>query len=266
MKKYYIGLAILMAIALGLTVFVLANGKDSKLDDETAAKAETIGNKITDYMYAHNSVPDSLATVGVTDAPSTITYQKIDAETFKFCANFKSSGSSFDAGPTGLLTGLLYKGAVTPTTNNANSPYLDVYSLRYQHKKGNNCQTIKPSLVGSSSNASFQNFSASASTTQKVTVKCPSDTSSSFTVRGEATIDSVDTTGLVLKLKADGQKVTNADGSSGTAVSELGYEDSVTHFFDANCKAATSASLKAGAKITFYMFSTGENFADQVEL
>ena len=86
MKQYYLGLAILIALTVGLTGFTLVSGKDSKRDEETSKKAETISNKLNEYIYQEGRLPLSLEEAGIKNVPSTIKYELLDEERFKFCA------------------------------------------------------------------------------------------------------------------------------------------------------------------------------------
>ena len=145
MKKYYLGLAILIALSLGLVGFTLASGKDSKKDEETSKKVESVSNKLTEYIYREGKLPSSLEEADIKNVPATIKYERLDEERFKFCAYYDKAGSSFDAGPFALLTGLVFR--VPPpdeTSQDEEKTYLDGYTLSYAHKKGDNCQTVRP--------------------------------------------------------------------------------------------------------------------------
>lgn len=148
MKKYYVGLAILIALSLGLASFTLASGKDSKKDEETSKKVETVSAKLTEYIYRENKIPTSFEEANIKNVPSTIKYERLDSERFKVCVHYDKAGSSFDAGPLALLTGLVF-GIPAPdvSSQDEEKTYLDSYSLSYAHKKGDNCQTVKPLLI-----------------------------------------------------------------------------------------------------------------------
>lgn len=150
MKKYYIGLAVLFLLSLGLAGYVVAAGKDGKKDEETSKKVESIGNKLTEYLYQENKIPESLDEADIKDVPSTIKYEKLDEERFKFCAYYDSQSSGYDAGPLAFLTGIFFWGigSYEDTQSDEEKSYLESYSLIYYHKEGDNCQTIKPYLQG----------------------------------------------------------------------------------------------------------------------
>lgn len=148
MKKYYFGLIVLLMLTLGLTSYVLAAGKDGKKDEETNKKLDSINTKLNDHLYSENMIPASLEEVGVKDVPSTITYQKLDDERFKICVHFDSESSAFDAGPLALLTGLVFRAPTPEPSSDEELTYFDGYSLMFNHKKGENCQTVKPTMPG----------------------------------------------------------------------------------------------------------------------
>ena len=148
MKKYYISLTILVALSLGLVGFTLAAGKDSKKDEETSKKVDSVSNKLMDYIYQKGRLPSSFEEADIKNVPSTIRYERLDSERFKFCVYYDKAGSSFDAGPLALLTGLIFRAQpVDETSQDGEKAYLDSYTLVYVHKKGDNCQTIKPGAL-----------------------------------------------------------------------------------------------------------------------
>lgn len=156
MKKYYAGLIILIALSLGLVGYTLASGKSSKKDAETSKRVESVSTKLTDYIYREGKLPSSFEEADIKNVPSTIRYERLDEERFKFCAYYDRAGSSFDTGPFVFLTGLIFR---VPATDEASQDeektYLDGYIISYSHKKGDNCQTVRPQgLV----NSSFENI------------------------------------------------------------------------------------------------------------
>ena len=145
MKKYYLGLVILVVLSLGLVGFTLAAGKDSKKDEETSKKVESVSNRLMDYIYQEGRLPSSFEEANIKNAPSTIRYERLDNERFKFCVYYDKAGSSFDAGPLALLTGLIFRAQpVDEASQDEEKAYLDSYTLIYAHKKGDNCQTVNP--------------------------------------------------------------------------------------------------------------------------
>lgn len=135
-------------LTLGLASYVLAAGKDGKKDEETNKKLDSISTKLTDHIYSENTIPESLEEVGVKDIPSTVKYQKLDDERFKICVHYDNESSAFDAGPFALLTGLVFRAPTPETSTDEELTYFDSYSLMYNHKKGENCQTVKPIMPG----------------------------------------------------------------------------------------------------------------------
>lgn len=147
MKKYYFGFIALAILTIGAIAITLAHANDGKRDDETSKKVDTISTELTSYLYQQNKIPVTLGEAGISNVPSTISYQKLDNERFKFCAYYDHSSSSFDAGPLAFITGLVFNAPAVDNSSNDEKTYLDGYSLSFVHKKGNNCQTVKPMLA-----------------------------------------------------------------------------------------------------------------------
>lgn len=147
MKKYYFGLVVLAILTVLATAITLTNANNAKRDEETSKKAESISMNLSEYLYQQNKVPATLAEAGITDVPSTITYQQLDSTRFKFCVYYDRASSSFDAGPLAFITGATYNAPVTGSDDEQEQSYLDTYSFSFIHKKGNNCQTVKPMLT-----------------------------------------------------------------------------------------------------------------------
>ncbi len=138
--KFKIGLAIIALFTIGLFVFVLTQANGASQDTKTNRAANHIADKLNNYFYTHYTVPASLSEVGVTKVPATIHYQKISANSYKFCITYKTTSSGFDA--TGAVTDLA--SGQPPTTSS--SDFIDTASLIIPstHHRGANCQTIKP--------------------------------------------------------------------------------------------------------------------------
>lgn len=146
MKKYYLGFLVLTVLTVFATIYTLAQGEAGKKDEETAKKVEKIAPELDEYIYQENKIPQSLDAAGIKDVPSTITYTKLDEERFKFCATFQRASGSFDAGPFAFLTGLAFRAPEPEDDSGEERTYFDYYTLSYFHKKGENCQTVKPML------------------------------------------------------------------------------------------------------------------------
>ncbi|MBI5906892.1 hypothetical protein HY857_02450 [Candidatus Saccharibacteria bacterium] len=163
MKKYYIGLMLLMFGAIGLLVITLSQAKSAKTDKDTLDKAGSISTKLDNYISQKNTIPSDLAAAGIKDVPSTITYTKLSSSKYKLCATFSGASDGYDAGWASLFTGALY--GSDSTTGRGSAPgdtqgdYFDSYML-YTHKKGQNCQTVKPYISDSSNCLDYTSLDA----------------------------------------------------------------------------------------------------------
>lgn len=147
MKKYYIGLFIILLFTFGFVGYTIYLGIGSKIDIETQKSAEEISRKLNNYVGNNKKIPESLSEVGVNDVPTTIVYTKLSDSKYKFCATYKSASGYYDYGVSGVLTGVM--------ANNYTENYDDVYPSDYRepdlyvskyHKKGENCTTVEPYL------------------------------------------------------------------------------------------------------------------------
>lgn len=152
MKKYYIGIIVICLCALGLAGYTAYIGVQSKQDVQTEKKAREIAEKLNRYVDTEKKIPESLNEVGVSDAPESISYEKLSDATYKFCQTYKADSTYDYNGLTGTLVGGAINGGISAypddydyyASQNPESLYIDG-----THKKGENCQTIEPYLGGS---------------------------------------------------------------------------------------------------------------------
>jgi len=151
MRKYTIGLTILGLITFGLLVFTVIQGINHRSDVKTYEKAQKIATSLNDYIDKNNQIPDTLATAGVTDIPSTITYEKQSSAQYLFCATYKQASEVYGgASPEAALLSTI--GGVPATTTSVDSSKDAQYSpealyIDPWYTAGENCQTIKPYLT-----------------------------------------------------------------------------------------------------------------------
>jgi type II secretory pathway pseudopilin PulG len=149
LRKYQIGLAILGVITVAMTSVVLVQAGDVKADGKTYAAAQQAATSLENYISSKQSVPASLSAAGVKDLPGSITYTKLSDSSYKFCATYRSaSNASYSAGDltSSLLTGQY---STQPSSQSYGTDSQSTLLITSDHKKGDNCQTIKPSLYNS---------------------------------------------------------------------------------------------------------------------
>jgi hypothetical protein len=274
MKKYYIGLAVLFALALGALVYTLQQGVSYKNDKKTTDKFTQIADKFSQYTNS-NPIPDSLDQAGIKDVPGTITYTKIDSTQFKICATYDHAASSFDAGWSSLIGG--YSGAAptdTSSSDKADNSFIDT-TVVYSHKKGENCQTVKPysaSALGLGSSSSYGSFSGDTEVSPKAvgssdSSQCSSAYDDLYTRQGSVTISKIDTSASTIYFSTTGQTWKDDKGAavSMQAVASKKY-DTITTFCDAGGKAIEASGLKAGTKVKIYMGNESSDYVDKVQL
>jgi type II secretory pathway pseudopilin PulG len=140
LAKYKIGLAVIGLFTLVILIMVLAQAGAAKQDKETYDKANKVANKLNSYIDDKQRIPASLNVTGVKDIPDTITYKRISTTKYRFCVTYKADSSGFNA--TDIETQLIY-GAYGGGDYDSYKPD-DFLYIDSHHKKGENCQTIKP--------------------------------------------------------------------------------------------------------------------------
>ena len=151
MKKYYIGILILLALTLGLTGYTFVQAAGGKQDKETEKKAKSIASKLNNYITRNQKIPEKLSDAGIKDVPTTVTYSKLSSKEYKFCVTYKSAKGYSSSGPGNFLFDPFSQRYVDMAQEEtSNSDYKSSYLyLSYTHKKGQNCQTITPYIRSS---------------------------------------------------------------------------------------------------------------------
>lgn len=171
MKKYYIGLFILALVTFGVVGYVLTLGIQSRQDVKTEKSAQDVADKLNNYINTKQQIPTSLAEVGAKDVPESIKYTKISEKNYKICVTYRASKGYGSSDITTVLTGAAMSrayGSAGTTGYNDNPSNYEPSSLYINstHKKGEDCQTIKPYISsynsyngsGSSSGSTIDEF------------------------------------------------------------------------------------------------------------
>ncbi len=160
-KKYYIGLGIIGLIAVAAVILLAVKGSSVKQDKITNKRAGEISTALDNYIQDKNEIPDSLGDVGEKDVPDTIKYSKVSKEKYSICLSYKAD-SSTGYGGMGIYD-LISGGAISKNQDTVEYQYSasglggdfgyheeTYFRPPYSHKKGENCQTIKPNISYSS--------------------------------------------------------------------------------------------------------------------
>lgn len=262
-RKYYVGLGVLMVIALGCLVYAISQAGAAKADKKTNLAVQKISDKMTTYTI-DNGVPASLQEAGISDVPSSIKYTKIDSQKYKICIDYKTASSGFDAGWFSLLGGAY--GGGSPQDTSGDHSYFDS-TVQYRHKKGQNCQTITDSYSGylKSSSSSTTNPSFSSTNQSTSSLACSSDYDNYYGLQGQATVSSINPTTRTINFSTAGQTVTDDQGKPLPAITSLNYDD-ITVFCSTAKKTTTVSSLKTGQKVKFFASSSDSTTLDKVQL
>jgi hypothetical protein len=140
LKKYKIGLLVLLVLTIGLAGLVIVQAGGTKQDAKTDTAANNIADTLNNYVDTNQIVPTSLSEAGVSTVPSSISYQKLSDSSYKFCITYKSNSSGFDA--SGAVSNVVTGGTIfnTPLQPADNSTLI----IDTTHHKGANCQTVQP--------------------------------------------------------------------------------------------------------------------------
>jgi len=143
LRKYKFGFAVLGLLTLVLFVFVVIQGQATKADAATSEASQKVADKLESYITNKGSVPASLTAAGVTNAPDSVQYTKLSESTYKFCVTYKTATgfSSSDVTSRVLTSAYGINGSSSSSFTDTPSSYLYVSG---SHKKGENCQTVKP--------------------------------------------------------------------------------------------------------------------------
>ena len=148
LKKYYVGFSVLMIVALAFFIYAISQASAAKTDRTTNKSVEKISTKLDNYISDGGSIPDSLGQAGIDSVAPTVKYTKPSDAQYKVCIDYKTAAGGFDASWASLFGGIF--GAGGSTSNSSGSSYFDP-TVESSHKKGENCQTVKPYLDGGGS-------------------------------------------------------------------------------------------------------------------
>lgn len=144
LKKYYIGITVLILIAFGFLVYTITQSGGAKKDRATNAVVESIGDKLDNNISDKNRIPVDLAEAGITKMPPSVTYTRLSDSQYKICFYYYQANNGLDADWSSIVTA----GLNSTQTGQSDHSYFDS-SLEFSHKKGQNCQTVKPVLFDS---------------------------------------------------------------------------------------------------------------------
>lgn len=158
LTKYKIGLAVIGLFTIVLLIIVLMEAGPTKQDSNTYNQANNIANKLNTYVDSSGLVPDTLATAGAYNAPSTISYTELSDTSYRFCVDYKTTSDNFDpsAAETSLITSSGHGSSKDQSLDQSYAADGFLF-IDPDHHKGNNCQTVSIiSIFGTSPNINLQ--------------------------------------------------------------------------------------------------------------
>jgi hypothetical protein len=148
LRKYSLGLGVIVLFAVVMLIVVVVQGVSVRQDNQTARKASEIADKLNSYTDSKQQPPTSLVDLKVIDVPDTITYKRFSASSYNFCVTYKAASDNLDfSNATSTLTGQALTQMDTSYGSDVSGGYTPdtVYYLYVDgpHKKGENCQTVQ---------------------------------------------------------------------------------------------------------------------------
>jgi hypothetical protein len=143
--KYKIGFIFVGIFVVVVLFLVISQAQDTKDDTATYNRVVSISNSLNQFINADTAtiyIPSTLGQAYISNVPSTISYQKLSSDSYKFCVDYKTSVTDFS--PSAVATGIITNTLDGSNQTTGDNEYLYISP---DHHKGNNCQIIKPYLL-----------------------------------------------------------------------------------------------------------------------
>jgi hypothetical protein len=252
LSKYKIGLLVLMLFAVALAVLVLIQAGSTKTDTNTNNSASNIADTLNNYVDSNNMIPATLAKAGVKNVPSTISYQKLSDNSYKFCVTYKGSSSGFDA--SGVASDLVTGSLSSDFGSSSGSTELNIDST---YHKGVNCQTVQPSYITPITPQSCIGVGTLCqSNTTPTTTLCdfgPAETSGcslrcSTSNSGTASPKLLDVDGTLTNVTGNGNTTVLTVKDSKNVTYTVSVTSS-TSYYDSSCNSFDPTNLQSGDEV-----------------
>jgi type II secretory pathway pseudopilin PulG len=255
MKKYYIGIIVLLGLCAGSVVYTLSQAGAAKADKLTDQAVEQIGTKMETYVADKGHVPQSLSEIGVNNIPPTVSYQALTDSKYKVCFDYHTASSGFDASWFSLFSGGISSNN-QPQIDNNGGGYFDS-SIEFSHKKGNNCQTVDAGSLNSyyptQDNFSPLPKSDAAGCGQKA-----------YEVYGTAEVSSVNIAAKQISFSSENQYVYDQNGSLLKLTTKTYDKDTLV--CNADLKKIDISQIKAGQKVSVSLSSSSDSNISELDL
>jgi hypothetical protein len=240
--RYRIGLGVIALLTLIVFVLVLDLASAHKQDAQTQRTANSIADKLDNYINDKEKVPASLAEAGVKNLPSNMTYRKKTADVFEFCITYKSSNKS--PGTVGTIQNVLMNGSLDEGGYYSGASDLEINPV---YHKGKNCQTIDTRL------SSIASTSTTTQATQPVQTPYVKNADGSYTVCGVNT-NYFETEGPITRAATPPSSSISLNATSAPYVGayELVLISPSSQIFDNSCKTLAAADLHVGDNVDVF--------------
>jgi hypothetical protein len=239
--KYRIGLGVIALLTLIMFVAVLDLASAHKQDAQTQRTANSIADKLDNYINDKEKVPASLAEAGVKNLPSNMTYRKKTADVFEFCITYKSSNKS--SGTVGTIQNVLMNGSLDEGGYYSGASDLEINPV---YHKGKNCQTVNTYV-------SSNDTSSTDTTTKPVQTPYVKNADGSYTVCGVKT-NYFETEGPITRAATPPSSSVSLNATSAPYVGayELVLISPSSQIFDNSCKTLAAADLHVGDDVDVF--------------
>jgi type II secretory pathway pseudopilin PulG len=151
--KYRIGLSVLGVLTLIVFALVLDQASANKQDVQTQDAANSIADKLNNYVNDKQIVPSSLAEAGIKNVPVTVSYQKKTSSVYVFCATYRTDNNGLSTAGS-LIQNFMSNG----DQGNAPNSYFGGSQLYIDptYHKGKNCQEIDTGITSTSNSSTNQ--------------------------------------------------------------------------------------------------------------
>jgi len=140
---------------LALVGLLIFQASSVRADAKTEKEATRIAEKLNTYISRKQKIPMSLSAANISDVPASITFTRDSSSRYTFCAEYKSASSGFSG--SSVTSSLMGAGMRDYSSYSSSYEENNLY-ISPTHKKGKNCQTIKPSLYDWSSDYNYDDY------------------------------------------------------------------------------------------------------------
>lgn len=159
MRKYYVGLAILSAVLVGVVIAVISADAPKRNDRVVSDQLSRFSNTMNSYVSANKRLPADMAELYTKNAPPALEYQRLADSVYMVCATFKLKATGYDTAYAEKTSSSLDFYIQQQQQNNPTVAYkaVDMYggTVSAGHEKGKNCYLVQDDTLTSDKGANI---------------------------------------------------------------------------------------------------------------